>query len=88
MPRPDLSQLQTQLLRSGVAPRHVHRTVVELDAHFDDLVDEALDSGTDLAQAEQQAIRQLGDIDLPAALPDISGSLELLQGLGSEAPAS
>jgi uroporphyrin-3 C-methyltransferase len=33
-------------------------------------------------------LAELGDIDLPAALPDISGSLELLQGLGSEAPAS
>ena len=64
MPRPDLNQLQRKLLRSGVAPRHAHRTVVELDAHFDDLVDEALGNGADLAHAEYQAIRQLGDIDL------------------------
>ena len=66
MPRPDLSQLRTQLLRSGVAPRHVQRTVAELDAHFDDLVDEALGAGADQARAEHQAIRQLGDIDLLA----------------------
>lgn len=64
MPRPDLSQLQSQLLRFGVAPRHVHRTVTELDAHFDDLVDEALGDGADLAHAEHHAMRQLGDIDL------------------------
>jgi len=64
MPRPDLSQLRTQLLRSGVAPRHVQRTVAELDAHFDDLVDEALGDGADQARAERHAIRQLGDVDL------------------------
>lgn len=66
MPRPDLSRLQHRLLRSGVAPRHVRRTVEELDAHFDDLVDEALDSGADRARAERQAIKQLGDIDVIA----------------------
>ena len=64
MSRPELSRLRTQLLRSGVAPRHVRRTVLELDAHFDDLVDEALGNGVDRAQAEHQALHQLGDVDL------------------------
>ena len=64
MSRPELSRLRTRLLRSGVAPQHVRRTVLELDAHFDDLVDEALGDGVDLAQAECQALQQLGDIDL------------------------
>jgi hypothetical protein len=66
MSRPDLSSLQRRLLRSGVAPGHVRRTVEELDAHFDDLVDAALDSGIDRARAERQASKQLGDIDVIA----------------------
>ena len=51
MSRPELSRLRARLLRSGVAPRHVKRTVAELDAHFDDLVDGlqfGLDRGVDL----------------------------------------
>lgn len=64
MSRPELSRLRIQLLRSGVAPRHVQRTVAELDAHFDDLVDEALGNGADRARAERQALEQLGDIDV------------------------
>lgn len=66
MSRPDFDQLRNRLLRSGVAPRHVRRTVEELGAHFDDLVDEALDNGTDRARAERQASEQLGDIDVLA----------------------
>lgn len=66
MSRPELSRLRQQLLRSGVAPRHVQRTVAELDEHFDDLVDDALANGDDKVRAERQAIRQLGDIDVLA----------------------
>ena len=66
MSRPDLGRLPARLLRSGVAPRHVQRTVAELDAHFDDLVDEALGNGSDRARAECRAIKQLGDIELLA----------------------
>lgn len=66
MPRPDLSRLRSRLLRSGVAPRHVHRTVAELDAHFDDLVAEALGRGMGRTQAEDEALVQLGDVDVLA----------------------
>ncbi|MGI9223016.1 MAG: HAAS signaling domain-containing protein [Woeseiaceae bacterium] len=66
MSRPELSRLRARLLRSGVAPRHVKRTVAELDAHFDDLVDEARGTGADRALAERQALEQLGDMDLLA----------------------
>ena len=38
----DLSRLQSELLRSGVAPRHVRRTVDELNDHYEDLVEQAL----------------------------------------------
>jgi hypothetical protein len=66
MPRPDLSRLRNHLLRSGVAPRHVQRTVEELDAHFDDLVEAALGNGNDRARAERQALEQLGDTNVLA----------------------
>jgi hypothetical protein len=42
----------------------VHRTVVELDAHFDDLVDAGLDRGISRTRAENEALRQLGDVDV------------------------
>ncbi|MCK5326837.1 MAG: hypothetical protein KAJ57_12535 [Woeseiaceae bacterium] len=64
MPRPDLNGLQSRLLRAGIAPRHVHRTVTELNEHFDDLVDDAMQYGLDQAGAERHANRELGDISL------------------------
>ena len=44
----------------------MQRTVAELNAHFDDLVDEAVCNGADRARAERRAIEQLGDIDVLA----------------------
>ncbi len=67
MRRPDLSDLQTELLRSGVAPRHVRRTVEELDDHYDDLVEEALVDGKDNQSARSGALAQLGDFEHIAA---------------------
>jgi len=61
MPRLDLSGLQNELLRSGVAPRHVRRTVSELGDHFDDLVDGALTDGIELYAAQERALAELGD---------------------------
>jgi hypothetical protein len=63
MAAPDFGRLSSCLLRSGVAPRHVQRTVLELTAHFEDLVDEALAFGCGQEEAQQRARRQLGDID-------------------------
>jgi hypothetical protein len=33
------------LLRTGVAPRHARRTILELDCHFRQLVQDALERG-------------------------------------------
>lgn len=55
MPRPDFRSLRNELLRSGVAPRHVRRTVLELSDHFDDLVD--------AGASEQQAMKELGELN-------------------------
>ena len=63
MPKPDFQTLKKQLLRAGVAPRHVRRSVAELGDHFDDLVDAALDRGMDRRSAERDALRELGDLE-------------------------
>jgi hypothetical protein len=60
VPRPDLGALEQDLLRFGMAPRRVRRTLGELDAHFDDLVDDALTTGLDRELAERQALERLG----------------------------
>lgn len=67
MPRPDFNSLQSQLLRTGIAPRHVHRTITEMNDHFDDLVEDAVQSGLDEAGAERHANQELGDMNLIAA---------------------
>ncbi|MCH7834112.1 MAG: hypothetical protein IH911_03430 [Proteobacteria bacterium] len=68
MPRPDFGSLQAQLLRSGLSPRHVRRTITELDEHFDDLVDEAVANGACVYASEQQALQDLGDVHRIAAV--------------------
>lgn len=62
MPRPDLSGLRNELLRSGISPRHVHRAINELDEHFEDLVDASMEEGFSRGLAEKRAIRALGDL--------------------------
>jgi len=59
----DLSRLQKRLLRWGVAPRHVRRTVTELEDHFDDLVEQGLSDGEDRLRARDRALVALGDLD-------------------------
>lgn len=61
MPKPDLSQLQNELLRAGISPRHVRRTVDELSDHFEDLVEHALIEKNDIQAAKQRALDELGD---------------------------
>lgn len=67
MPRPDFGNLRSRLLRSGVAPRHVKRTELELGEHFEDLVDAGIVSGLDRIAAERRAVRALGDVEYIAA---------------------
>ena len=70
MPRPDFGALQAQLLRSGLSPRHVRRTITELDEHFDDLVDAAVAKGAGVHAAERQALQVLADVHEIAAVID------------------
>ena len=59
----DLSRLESELLRSGVAPRHVRRTVDELSDHYDDLVEQGLSEGIDSKSARSGARVILGEIE-------------------------
>ncbi len=62
MPRLELKELHNELLRSGVSPRHVRRTVAELTDHYDDLVESALEDCADRDAAEKRALRDLGEL--------------------------
>lgn len=69
MPRLDFSELQSELLRCGVSPRHVRRTVGELSDHYQDLVDRALADGAESDTAQARALAELGDLhDIAAAI--------------------
>lgn len=57
----NLNELRRAMLRGGVAPRYVRRTVAELQQHFQDLEQQALASGADQDEARRQARRRLGD---------------------------
>src|ERR1700759_2269966 len=50
-----------QLLKGGVAPRHVRRYVRELDEHLDDLTAQQRASGYDSEDAAIRARARLGD---------------------------
>ncbi len=62
MRRPNLRELQNELLKAGIAPRYVRRTLDELHDHYEDLFEYALNDGCDAAAAEWRAIDELGDI--------------------------
>ena len=63
MPGPDFRRLERELLRLGIAPGHVARTVGELADHFDDLVDASLVDGLNAREAEEAALERFGDVD-------------------------
>ncbi len=62
MPRPGFSVLRNELLQAGIAPGHVHRSITELNEHFEDLVDAAMGDGRGRDEAERQAVERLGDL--------------------------
>jgi hypothetical protein len=62
MLRPDFKEFQSHLRDSGVACRHADRITTELRDHFEDLVDDALISGVDVATANHNACESLGDL--------------------------
>lgn len=63
MREPEFNVLTSRLLKSGITPRHVQRTVKELRDHYDDLVDAAIDSGKNKERARCQAANDLGTLD-------------------------
>jgi hypothetical protein len=62
MPKP-LHELREQLLRAGVAPRHVRRYLAELADHLADLRAEEEHAGRSRADAESAALARLGSMD-------------------------
>ena len=53
--------LRLELLRSGVTPAYVERTVLELGEHYDDLETAALSAGLTAEEASRSARAVLGD---------------------------
>ncbi len=69
MLNPEFSELQRALVRAGVAPRYVCRTIQELTDHLDDIAADAIAAGADPAAARAAARAVLGtDQDLLAAV--------------------
>ena len=66
MRRPNFSRLRRQLIDLQVAPRHIRRTLLELEEHFDDLQGEALQQGLAADAASRYASSRLGNIDVLA----------------------
>lgn len=62
MPEPDFRQFRSELLQAGIAPRHIQRTVTELQEHLDDLIEAELESGSDAATAQRRASQEMGDL--------------------------
>ena len=63
MPHRQFDALKEQLLRGGIAPKHVRRYVRELEDHLDDLVREEIRNGATKSAAETAAQQRLGDND-------------------------
>ena len=63
----DFDSLKERLLRGGVAPKHVRRTIAELRDHQTDLFAEALSRGRSLEEAGLEASIRLGNEDALAA---------------------
>jgi hypothetical protein len=63
----DFHALRETLLRGGVAPKHVRRTIAELRDHHTDLFGEALAKGCTFEDAEREASLRLGEADALAA---------------------
>jgi hypothetical protein len=61
MPRPRFAALEQALIRGGVAPFYVQRTLLELREHYEDLESDALAAGLPSEEAERLARAQLGN---------------------------
>lgn len=67
MRKSEFAALSERLLREGVAPKHVRRTVGELEAHRQDIVAELRERGVPPAQAQAEARARLGSDETLAA---------------------
>lgn len=56
-------ELREQLLRAGIAPRHIRRYITELEEHWSDLVAEEERAGHARKDAESAAFDRLGGMD-------------------------
>ena len=61
MPDGRFESLRLELLRSGVTPVYVERTILELSEHYSDLESAALASGLSADEAARAALATLGD---------------------------
>jgi hypothetical protein len=61
MPDARFESLRLELLRSGVAPAYVERTIVELGEHYDDLESAGLAAGLGAEEAARIARATLGN---------------------------
>lgn len=57
------NRLRRELIAAGIAPRHVRRTIAELQDHYDDVVDQELAAGADRLTACRHARERLGRVD-------------------------
>jgi hypothetical protein len=63
-----------QLLKGGVAPRHVRRYISELDDHFAQLTVQLHRGGCDIEEAKMRALTRLGDdAQLVSAMLEVPG---------------
>jgi hypothetical protein len=67
MPEANFDMLRDELLRQGVAPRHVIRMMTELADHQEDLELEATQQGFDAADASRHAAKRIGSGKILAA---------------------
>ena len=59
-PSEEFRALRRELVRGGVAPAMVTRTLAELHDHYDDLESESLASGRSPAEASAEVMKRLG----------------------------
>ena len=60
MPSREFDALRLELLRGGVSPIYVERTIIELGEHYEDLERDALGAGMSREEAAQAARTMLG----------------------------
>ncbi|HEX5047142.1 MAG TPA: hypothetical protein VFX89_08490 [Gammaproteobacteria bacterium] len=73
--RAQFESLKLELLRGGVAPSYVERTILELREHCEDLEADALAAGLEKEQAARLALAQLGSEESIAAAVLARGEL-------------